>query len=92
MNKPTMREDSPAWFFFVWVSFIVSVMLMCIGIYFVPVDAWIRGYLGMGLFFVVGSTFTLSKAVRDQHETEKLINRISEAKTERMLHEFEIKS
>ena len=65
---------------------------MCFGIYFLPVDPWIRGYMGMGLFFAVGSSFTLAKTMRDQHESRRLINRLSDAKTEKLLHEFEIKA
>lgn len=48
--------------------------------------------MSMGLLFCVGSCFTLSKTVRDNHEARKLINRVSEAKTERMLHDFELKA
>jgi hypothetical protein len=38
---------------------------------------------------VVGSTFTLAKTVRDEFEAKKLINRIQEAKTERMLKDYD---
>lgn len=87
-----LNSDSPAWLAFVWISFAASMILMCCGIYFLPVDVWIKGYMGMGLFFTVGSSFSLSKTVRDQHESSRLINRLSEAKTEKLLHEFESKS
>ena len=65
--------------------------MMCIGIWVLPVDLWIKGYLAMGLFFTVGSTVTLSKTVRDNHEARKFVNKIAEVKTERMLQEFELK-
>ena len=91
MERPNINEDSAAWLAFVWISFVMSMLLMCFGIYFLPVEVWIKGYMGMGLFFTVGSAFTLSKTVRDQHESKKLINRLSDAKTEKFLHEFEIK-
>lgn len=45
----------------------------------------------MGVLFSIGSCFTLSKTVRDNHEARKLINRVSEVKTERMLSEYEMK-
>ena len=53
-------------------------------------DWWTRGYLLMGLLFTVGSSFTLSKTVRDNAESKRLRNRIKAAKTEKVLKEFEL--
>jgi hypothetical protein len=44
----------------------------------------------MGFFGTIQSAFTLSKALRDQHESRKIHHRISEAKTAHMLKEYEI--
>jgi hypothetical protein len=90
-DRPSINENTPAWMAFVWISFAVSVGLMCLGIYHLPVDAWIKGYMIMGMFFTVGSTFTLSKTVRDNHEAKKLINKISEVKAERLIQDYELK-
>lgn len=89
MEQPSMTQDSGAWQSFVYVGFAVSLGLMVLGIAVLPVDLWIRGYLGMGLFFTISSTLTLSKTVRDNHEAKKLVNRINEVKTERILKEFD---
>ena len=90
MEPTTIRQDSPAWVFFVHVSFALALGLMGLGIYLLPVSLWIKGYFAMGLFFTVGSTLTLSKTLRDQHENKKLVNRLSsEGKAENLLHEFE---
>lgn len=92
MDTPNLSQDSSAWIFFVHLAFGISLFLMCIGIYYLPEPAWIRGYLAMGLFFTVSSTITLSKTIRDNHEAKKIVNRLSEAKTEKMiLKEYEIK-
>ncbi len=91
METPTLHQDSPGWLFFVHVCFALSLVLTATGIYVLPVNLWIKGYLGMGLCFSIGSTITLCKAVRDQHEHRKLINRLSDAKTEKLLHEYHIK-
>ena len=64
---------------------------MSIGIYQLPTELWVKGYMTMGLFFCVGSSFTLAKTVRDNHESRKLINRVTEVKTERMLQDYELK-
>ncbi len=91
MERPTINENTPAWMAFVWISFGISVGLMSIGIYQLPTELWVKGYMTMGLFFCVGSSFTLAKTVRDHHESRKLINRVTEVKTERMLQDYELK-
>jgi hypothetical protein len=91
MERPLISENSPGWMACVWISFGLSISLTLLGIYGLPVVSWIKGYMVMGLMFSVGSCFTLSKTVRDNHEARKLINRVTEVKTERMLHEFELK-
>jgi hypothetical protein len=62
---------------------------MAIGIGYLPVDAWTRAFLAMGLLFVVGSCLSLAKTMRDQHEQKKLINRIDEAKAEKILRDID---
>ncbi len=91
MERPTINENTPAWMAFVWISFGISVGLMSIGIYQLPTELWVKGYMTMGLFFCVGSSFTLAKTVRDNHESRKLINGVTEVKTERMLQDYELK-
>ena len=80
-----------AWRFFVQASFVISLSLMAVGIWELPVNIWMRGFLGMGLFFTVSSTIVLTKTMRDDHEAQKLIKRLTNAKTERILQEYEIK-
>jgi hypothetical protein len=91
MDRPSINENSQSWMAFVWISFVIAVFLMCAGIYQLPAELWIKGYMAMGLFFCIGSSFTLAKTVRDNHEARKLINRVTEVKTERMLHDYELK-
>jgi hypothetical protein len=84
-----ITKDSPAWVFQVWTSFAVSIGVMAIGIGYLPVDAWMRAFLAMGLLFVVGSCLSLAKTMRDQHEQKKIINRITEAKAEKILRDLD---
>ncbi|HIA52834.1 MAG TPA: hypothetical protein EYN91_12225 [Candidatus Melainabacteria bacterium] len=90
MDRPTINENTPAYMAFVWISFGISVLLVSVGIYQLPAELWVKGYMTMGLFFCVGSSFTLAKTVRDNHESRKLINRVTEVKTERMLKDYEL--
>jgi len=46
-----------------------------------------KGYLTMGIVMLVQTCITLTKTVRDVHESSKLVNRIEDAKAERLLME-----
>lgn len=71
MSKRTTSSNTAAWRFQVWVSFVLSGGLTALGIAYLPVDLWTKGFLGMGLLFTVGSCFSLAKTVRDDHEAER---------------------
>ncbi len=88
MEQPALHQDTRAWVVFVHFAFALSLGMTGIGIYVLPVGLWIKGYLAMGLFFTVGSTITLSKTLRDQHEGRKLVSRLDAFKTEKLLNEF----
>lgn len=75
MEQTAIIRDTPAWNLYVWVAFLVSAFLMLLGIWYMPVDLWIKGYFVMGYFFSVGSTFTLAKTMRDNYEARRLTGR-----------------
>ena len=78
MDESTIQRHSGGWLFYVKAAFGISLGLMILGIVWLPTDLWIKGYLVMGIMFVVGSTITLAKTLRDDHEARRLINRISQ--------------
>ena len=89
----SLQKDSPAWVFFVKLSFALALVSTSVGIFFLPLDWWIKGYLGMGLYFCVSASISLSKTLRDEHESKKLIKKVSSAEAERvLLNEIERKS
>jgi len=90
MRTDDVQRDTPAWMFQVWASFAIAVGATAIGIAYLPLDPWLRAFLGMGLMFSVGSAFSLAKTLRDNHEAKRLLNRLSEAKTEKIIREYEI--
>lgn len=63
--NPAPQQDTPAWTLQAWASFFLALLAACIGIYYLPAPPWVKGYATMGLFFMIGSTFTLAKTVRD---------------------------
>jgi hypothetical protein len=86
---PALREDTPAWMLQVWIGFVTSIAMMTYGILNLQVDFWVRGYLGMGLLFVVSACLALAKMLRDQQEQRFVVRQRNQAKTEQILGEFE---
>jgi hypothetical protein len=80
-------SHSQAWVVQTWLAFMLSVGSLSLGIFCLPVDAWVKGYMGMGTLFALGSTASLSKTVRDLHEAKQVTARIDEAKVEKLLAE-----
>ena len=88
MNKKSLNQDhSSAWIAQTWISFVISISATALGIVYLPVDGWTKGFMGMGLTFTVGSTISLTKTQRDIHEGKKLTSKIEEARVERILTE-----
>lgn len=81
------EPHSTAWVAQVWLSWLIAMFATLLGIVLLPVDLWMRGYLLMGLLFVVGSTLSLAKTTRDLHEAGKLHSVINDAKLEKILAE-----
>jgi hypothetical protein len=71
------------------IAFGVAVTAVLGGIYYLPATGWIRSFLGLGLLFVVTSSFTLAKCVRDQQEATQVLSRVDQARLERFLAEHD---
>lgn len=78
---------STSWVSFTYVSFAGALLMTGLGIFYMPLDWWSRGYLAMGVLMLVQSCVTMTKTLRDQHEAAKLVNRIEDARAERLLME-----
>jgi hypothetical protein len=75
MSVRTLEPHSPAWIFFCWAAFAIAVLVMGIAVAYMPVENWLRGYLGVAALLLVQASFTLSKTLRDQHEAGRVGNR-----------------
>ncbi|HEY9762086.1 MAG TPA: YiaA/YiaB family inner membrane protein [Trichocoleus sp.] len=87
VNTPVVHTT--AWIAQTWLSFVIALTATSIGILYMPMNAWMKGYLGMGMLFSVGSTISLSKTLRDVEESKRMLSRIDEAKLERLLAEYD---
>ena len=84
-NSPLPSRNTAAFYLQAAISFGVSVVAVGTGIAYLPVDRWIRAFLALGLLYVVTSSFTLAKCVRDQQETSTVISRVDQARLEKII-------
>ncbi len=87
MNQHGDRVHAPAWVFFTYASFAGSLGMLVLGISLLPLDLWMRAFLFMGVLMLVQACVTLTKTQRDLHEGARLVNRIEDARTEKLLME-----
>ncbi|MEO1653286.1 MAG: YiaA/YiaB family inner membrane protein [Bacteroidota bacterium] len=83
------NSTTPAYTFMAWFSFLIATIGMLVGILYLPTSLWIKGYLGLGYLFTVTTCLTLAKTLRDQHESGRIYKKVQEAKTEKILSDFE---
>ena len=78
-------QHSGSWIAFTYASFFASVAMVGGGILFAPIDIWIKAYFAMGAALLIQSSITVTKTLRDMHEGAKFVNRIEDARAERLL-------
>jgi hypothetical protein len=83
MNE--MSNHSSAWVSFTYINMMASAALTLGGLFFLPIDLWIKGYMLMGISMLTTATVILTKTLRDKQESARLVNKIEEARTERIL-------
>ena len=88
MDPYDIQSNSSGWLFFVKASFGISILAVAMGIVFMQADLLVKGYFAICSLFMVSSTITLSKTMRDEHESNRLINKVSEARTSKMINEM----
>ncbi|AGY59307.1 YiaA/YiaB family inner membrane protein [Gloeobacter kilaueensis] len=89
MYQAGANIHSPAWLAQAWANMLLSLVLTAGGIFYLPVDQWIKGFLAMGLSFSLASAISLTKTLRDLHEGKKLASRIDDAKLQKILVEHD---
>jgi hypothetical protein len=87
--NPQAIQHSSSWVSFTYASFSAALGMVAGGIVFLPVDMWVKAYFAMGVVLLVQTCITLTKTIRDVHEGKRLVNRIEDAKAERLLMEIE---
>ncbi|CUR57651.1 conserved hypothetical protein [metagenome] len=89
MTTPTATKTTNAFFLQAGLSFGVALLTMIFAVFYLPVDPWIRAFLGLGTMFLTTSSFTLAKCVRDAQETQAVVSRLDQARVDKILSEHD---
>lgn len=72
MDQYSMSDSTSSWDFFVKTSFAIAITSTLLGIYMLPGPIVAKGYFLISSLFMVFSTITLSKTIRDGHDSQPL--------------------
>ena len=72
MSTSAISKTTQAFYIQAGLSFVIAVCAMTLGVVYLPVDPWMRAFLAMGSLYLITSTFTLAKCVRDVQEAGQL--------------------
>ncbi len=85
MSTPNPTKNTNAFFLQAGISFAVALITMVFAVLYLPVDSWIRAFLGLGVMYLTTSTFTLAKCVRDAQENQAVYARLDQARVDKIL-------
>ena len=90
MSTPLRPRTTTAFFVQSAISFAVSLAVTIIGIGYLHDSRWIRAFLALGLLYVVTSSFTLAKCIRDRQEETTVVSRVDQARLDKLLAEQDL--
>jgi hypothetical protein len=90
MSTPLRPRTTNAFYAQAAISFGVSLTVTVIGIGYLHDSRWIRAFLALGLLYVVTSTFTLAKCIRDRLEDGAVVSRVDQARVDKLLTEQDL--
>ena len=85
-NSP---KNTTAFYAQAGISFAVALLTMIFSLFYLPLDPWIRAFLGIGIMYLTTSAFTLAKCIRDAQESQTVYARLDQARVERILSEHD---
>ena len=89
MSASIQPKTTSAYYLQAVLSFALSGTALAVGIAYLPVDAWMRAFLGIGLLYAITSAFTLAKCIRDRQETTDMVSRVDQARLDKLLAEHD---
>jgi hypothetical protein len=64
------QVDTNAWKAMVWIGFGIALALSAWGIYRMEIDQWHKGFIISSSLFLLSSSFTLAKTIRDRVDAD----------------------
>ena len=89
MNTPNETKNTNAFYLQAGLSFGIALLTMIFAVIYLPVEPWIRAFLGLGTLYLTTSAFTLAKCVRDAQETQSVVSRLDQARVDKLLAEHD---
>ena len=90
MEKTTTpTRTTQAFFIQAAISFGVAMLGLAWAVLYLDVTPWARAFLGMTGLYLVSSTFTLAKVVRDNQEIQAVHHRVDQARIDKLLAEHD---
>ena len=90
MSTPLRLQTTTAFYVQSVISFAVSLSVTIIGIGYLHDARWVRAFLALGLLYVVTSSFTLAKCIRDRQEETAIVSRVDQARLDKLLAEQDL--
>ena len=85
MSTNYALKDSSAWKTYTLASFCLAAGMMAGGIYFLEASFAAKGFYAMAAIMLVHTAIAATKTLRDAEESSRFINRLEDAKTEKLL-------
>ena len=88
-DTPMSPKNSNGFYVQAVASFAISTLGLLIAVIYLPVDAWTRAFLGLAALFMVSSTITISKVIRDKEEAASIYQWVDAARLEKILADYD---
>ena len=75
------QVDTSMWVIAVWIAFAAAILLTGWGLWRMNIEQWQKYYMLVSWLFMVSSTFTLAKTIRDAQEADLLEQRSARARS-----------
>ncbi|WP_320782913.1 YiaA/YiaB family inner membrane protein [Streptomyces sp. CRN 30] len=88
-DTPVKQQSTAAFYGQAVASFAVAIVATAVGIFNLEADAWVRAFLGIAVLYLVTSSFTLAKIIRDRQEAGQIVSRVDQARVEQLLSQHD---
>jgi hypothetical protein len=88
-SQQTTSRNTAAFYAQAGISFAVALLAMLFAVLYLPVDPWVRAFLGLGTLYLTTSAFTLAKVIRDAQESQYVATRLDQARVDKILSEHD---